>query len=302
VRTPTAALVTALLIGPVGSVGAQTLGHYLVVKPGDAAATPQSAGGFLSAMSRWVEGNVPGAGPVEGLIANRVSLAMEYVSEYAPTFAFVPAGFYLGSLEPGPTPAEPVAQIPRFGADVERYYLVASSRGPESLTELRGATVRTLDGYDPGYLRRVVFSDGPNPGEDFRLEAAENLADELFYLLEDDPEGADALLLDEELKRFFEADDFVWHDLRVIWRSEPLPRDLVVALGEWSSDRVRALREALLSMGATPEGREILGLMQSEGFEPVDRELLDRAVGLYTEEGRQRESARTSGVRHGLRP
>lgn len=280
-RTLATALLTALLLGPGGTVGAQTPSHYLVVKPGDPAATPQSAGGFLSAMSRWIEANVPDAGRVEGLIANEVPVATEYVSEYAPAFAFVPAHFYLGSLEPGSTPAQPVAQIPRFGADVERYYLVASSRGPASLSELRGASVRTMPGYDQTYIRRVAFAGAPSPGEHFRLEAAENLADEVFYLLEGDPEGADALLLDEELKRFFEADELVWPELRVIWRSPPLPRDLVVALGDWSPDGIRSLREALLAMGETPEGREILDLMQSDGFEAVDRELLGRAARLY---------------------
>ncbi|MDT8367779.1 MAG: PhnD/SsuA/transferrin family substrate-binding protein [Longimicrobiales bacterium] len=278
-------LVALLLFGGIEPVAAQEADHFLVVKPGDPAATPDRAGAFLAAMGRWLEAKLPASEHVEGRIANRADQAAAAIARDSPILAFVPAGFYLGAIAPGLTPARVVAQIPRFGVDVERYYLVTAKGGPPTPAALRGTTVRTTADFDAAYLRRVVFADGLVPGEDFRLEASENLADELFYLLEGDPAGPDALLLDEELKHFFEADDFVWPELQVIWRSAPLPRDLVVAFGEWSEGELAALRDALVAMDETPEGRELLDLMDSEGFEAVDRELLERAATLYRSSG-----------------
>lgn len=256
---------------------------FLMVKLGDEAATPEMAGDFLSRMEGWLESRVPRfrGRAVEGRIANREEEVRSILRQDPPDLAMVPPGIWMGYLRDGKPSGEPVAQIPRFGAEAERYYLVASRDGPGTLDALRGRTVRTVFSYHGPYLRRVVFPDGFRPGEAFALEPADNLADEIFLLLEGDPEAPAALLLDEELKRFFEDDDLVWPELRVIWTSDPLPRDLVVPLGGWSAEEREALRRALFSMGETAEGREILDLMDSSGFEPVDGTLLQRAVGRY---------------------
>lgn len=272
------------LAGSASAAAAQEPADFLMVKLGDEAATPEMAGAFLASLGRWLEGHVPrfeGRG-ARGSIANTLEDAKALLAEREPVLAFVPAEFYLGLLRDGPRAARPVAQIPRFGTDTERYYLVAPrSGGPSSLEALRGATVRTKFAYDEAYLRRVVFPPEFRPGEAFRLEPAENLADEIFFLLEGDGGGAEALLLDEELKRFFEEDDFVWPDLRIVWHSAPLPRELVVTLGEWSDAERERLLEALETMGESPEGREILELMDSSGFEAVDADLLEEAARRY---------------------
>lgn len=256
---------------------------FLVVKLGDEAATPEMAGDFLSRLEGWLASRVPrfrGA-RVEGRIANREEEARRIFREATPSLALVPTGIYLGHLREGEPSGRPVAQIPRFGAETERYYLVAAKDGPASLEGLRGRTVRTVFSYHEPYLRRVVFPDRFRPGDAFTLEPAGNLADQVFLLLEGEPEAPAAVLLDEELKRFFEEDDLVWPELRVIWTSDPLPRDLVVTVGAWSDEERSALRDALFSMGKTAEGRQILDLMDSSGFEPVDEELLRRAVRRY---------------------
>lgn len=272
----------ALLLAPSVSAS-QEPAHYLMVKLGDEAATREMAGGFLSRMSAWLEARVSRfeGREVRGSIANREDPALEILRERNPALAFVPAGFYLEHLAPDERGARPVAQIPRFGASVDRYYLVAPEDGATSLEDLRSRTVRTRFAYDEEYLRRVVFPDDFRPGSAFRLEPADNLADEMFFLLEGGDRGPEAVLLDEELKRFFEDDDMVWPEVRVVWRSEPLPRDLVVVLGSWSDAEAAGLRESLLSMSGTVEGREVLGLMDSSGFEPVREDLLERARRAY---------------------
>nr|NIP60116.1 phosphate/phosphite/phosphonate ABC transporter substrate-binding protein [Gemmatimonadota bacterium]NIR80556.1 phosphate/phosphite/phosphonate ABC transporter substrate-binding protein [Gemmatimonadota bacterium]NIT89321.1 phosphate/phosphite/phosphonate ABC transporter substrate-binding protein [Gemmatimonadota bacterium]NIU33127.1 phosphate/phosphite/phosphonate ABC transporter substrate-binding protein [Gemmatimonadota bacterium]NIU37492.1 PhnD/SsuA/transferrin family substrate-binding p len=256
---------------------------FLMVKLGDEAATPEMAADFLSRLGSWLGAHVSRfrGGDVEGWIANREPEARRILEERKPALAMVPAGVYLGHLREGERAARPVAQIPRFGARAERYYVVGPRNGPASLEDLGGRALRTVFSYPEPYLRRVVFPPGFRPGEAFRLEPAENLADEIFLLMEGGGDAPAAVLLDEELKRFFEEDDLVWPELRVIWTSDPLPRDLVVTLGEWSDDERARLREDLFSMGETAGGREILDLMDSSGFEPVNEELLGEAVKRY---------------------
>lgn len=256
---------------------------FLMVKLGDEAATPEMAADFLARLGSWLGAHVSrfGSGDVEGWITNRLPEARTILEERKPALAMVPAGVYLGDLRKGRRAARPVAQIPRFGARVERYYLVGPRNGPASLEDLRGRTVRTVFSYPEAYLRLVVFPAGFRPGEAFRLEPAENLADEIFLLMEGGGDAPAAVLLDEELKRFFEEDDLVWPELRVIWASDPLPRDLVVTLGEWGDAERAELRDALFSMGETEEGREILSLMDSSGFGPVNEELLGKALKRY---------------------
>lgn len=273
----------AILLAAPSRSPAQGSADYLMVKLGDEAATPELAGGFLTRMSAWLESHVRRfeGRDVRGWIANREGPALELLREREPALAFVPAGFYLGHLAPGPRTARPLAQIPRFGASVDRYYLVAPAGGVSSPEELRGRTVRTRFAYDEEYLRRVVFPGALRPGRDFRLEPADNLADEMFLLLEGGDGAPAALLLDEELKRFFEEDDLVWPELEVVWSSDPLPRDLVVVLGRWSAAERAGLREALLSMSGSAAGREVLELMDSSGFEPIRDDLLDSARRAY---------------------
>lgn len=258
---------------------------FLMVKPGDPAATPSQAAEFLSDLGRYLGREVERFdGPLEGHIANTVEGGAELLASEEPVLVFAPAGFHLGHLR-GDRAAEVVAQTPRFGTGEERYYVVTASHGPASLEELRGRRIATAFDVDRTYLRRVVFPDDLRPGGGLELAPAENLSDAVFYLMEGDEEAAPAILLDEELKRFFEDDELVWPELKVVWTSDPLPRELVVALGPWTESQIADLRKALFRMESESLGQELLQLMDSSGFEPVDEALLDRARTRYDEEG-----------------
>jgi len=263
---------------------------YLMVKLGDEAASAELASDFLSEFAAWLGKHVPSLpeGNVRGRIANRGEDARRILEEDRPVLAFVPAGFYLGRLRDraaGP----PVAQVPRFGTSVERYYLLAHRDGPSSIDELAGKRVHGVGELDRAWLERVVFPKTHVPGEDFRLEQSKNLADDVFLMVEAAGEDLgeeevvpDAILADEELRRFFEKDDLVWPELRVIWKSGPLPRDLVVPLGDtWDDAKREALANALFAMKDDPSGRELLELMGSEGITPVDTDVLREAAAKY---------------------
>ncbi len=266
---------------------AQEAQHFLMVNPGNEAATSDRAGDFLDRMGRYLHDRVPALQnqPVRGWITNRRDSAQTYLSR-DPVLAFVPPSVYLEFLQGPDRAATPVAEIPRFDAAAQRYHLVAPNDGPSSLAELRGGLVRASEGVDRAYLSRVVFPSSFQPDSDVELETTDNMNDEVFLMTEGpmgDEQPADALLLDEDLKHFFEADDLVWPQLTVIWSSAPLPRDLVVALGSsWTASDRTALREALFQMPDHEFGAELLGLMNSSGFVPVKNERLSEVARQYS--------------------
>lgn len=278
------ALVGVLLWAPASP--AQTPHHFLVVNPGNEAATAEQADVFLDRMATYLHDSVPALQdqPVRGWITNRRDSARAYLDR-DPILAFVPPSVYLEHLRGGNWAATPVAEIPRFDAAAQRYHLVAPKQGPSTLEALRGGLVRTGDGVDRTYLSRVILPTSFQPGRDVQLEKAENMNDEVFLMTEGpmgDETPADALLLDADLKHFFETDDLVWPQVSVIWSSPPLPRDLVVALGpSWDEDARTALRDALLEMPDHKVGRELLDLMNSSGFRPVQGERLAETARQY---------------------
>jgi len=263
---------------------------FLMVKPGDPAATEKRAEGFLSDLAGHLGERVaPFAGKrVAGRITNRRAEALRLLDEEHPALVFVPPGFWLEHLRDPKRAAVVVGSVPRFGKEVERYHLVAAKDGgPASLAALRGKSVHGTADIDWPYLKRVVFPAGKAPPEYFELLPSDNLADDVFAMVEPDDgdKPPDALLLDEALLAFFADDDLVWPHLRVIWSSPPLPRDLVVTLGaEWNDEARAQLVAALTGMSKDERGVRLLELMQSDGFTAPDRALLKSTTEAYDRE------------------
>lgn len=285
-RTALLALLGAVLWAP--SSAAQEAHHFLMVNPGNEAATPDRAGTFLKRMGRYLHDTVPALQdrPVRGWITNRRDSARAYLDR-TPVLAFVPPSLYLEHLRDSNRAATPVAEIPRFGATAQRYHLVVPKKtGPSGLEGLRGGLVRVPNGIDRTYLSRVVFPASFQPESDVRLETAANMNDEVFLMTEGpmgDEQPADALLLDADLKHFFETDDLVWPQLTVLWSSKPLPRDLVVALGaSWDEAARQGLKEALFQMPQHDLGSTLLDLMNSSGFVPVKEKRLSEVARQYS--------------------
>jgi len=258
--------------------------QFLMVKPGDPSATETMAKDFLDDMAAYLSSRVDAFSgrTVGGLISNRTSSAAEIIGSRRPAIVFCPASFYLGYLRTLGR-ATPVAELHRFGAVAEQYVLVSSSNGPASLEEaLKGHIIATAD-FDEAYLDRVVFPAGASRSGPLPIAASENVSDDVFLLLEGDPaSGSTSLLLDTELRSLFESDDLVWPELRVVWESAALPRDLVVAIGaDWDEQELTDLEAALRDMPDIAEGSRILELMSSDGFVSVDRNRLERATELY---------------------
>lgn len=260
--------------------------NFLVVKYGDETATQSMAEEFLDDLAGFLSSSLGGR-QFEGWIANTPELAARILREKDPVIAFVPPGFYLQHFA-GPTgSADVLVQVPRFGATSEHYYIVASKAGKAKPGSLKGRTVYTTFSFDEAYLKRVVFPSDLVPGRDFRLRSADNLSDAMFLLLEGAPDfdpSTTAILLDEELKAFFQQDDLVWPSLQVVWQSKDLPRDIVAALGtSWKPGEKENLKRALLEMKGSPQGAKLLELMSSDGMQNLDaRQFADAAKAYST--------------------
>lgn len=255
---------------------------FLVVKYGDESASPELAAEFLEKLATFLGASID-RGPLKGWIANTPAEAARILRDAHPILLLGPPGLYLELELQQQLPMEVLVQVPRMGATSERYVLVAPKKSELSVENLRGELVRTVFAFDRTYLERVVFPASFQPGVDFQLEPSTNMADEIFLLLEVPEESAaSALLLDTELALFFQQDDMVWPELKVVWQSEELPRDLVVAVGsEWTSTEIQRLKRHLLGMKDDPGGAEILELMSSDGLVPCNFELLERARAKY---------------------
>jgi len=264
---------------------------FLIVKYGEEAATPEIAGDFLDDFAVYLREHVQyfQKQNLKGLIANTPKIAAKLLKDHSPELVLASPGFYFQHYAHSSKSAYPIAQIPRFGTDTERYYLVCHKTAYAGIEQLKSKIVRAPHAVDWAYLTRTVFPREFQPGKFFQLQLSQNLADEIFLMLEKDPGNisespADALLLDEELKQFFQSDDFVWPELKIIWRSIPLPRDMVIAVGDaWTAKNRNQLLQALTVMRQDSLGNSILQLMQSPGLVPVDIEHLTRTQKHYFE-------------------
>ena len=94
-----------------------------------------------------------------------------------------------------------------------------------------------------------------------------------------------ALFLDNELKKFFQDDEFIWPELKIIWTSDPFPRDLVITMGPKWTDKLKSqFRQVLLTMKNNQPGLDILSIMQSSGFTKINSDLLMKTIEKYFSE------------------
>ena len=256
-----------------------------LVKPGDPnAADAERAAPFLRRLEAALAEHVPAfaGATVSARLCDDAAEAAELLAERPTRLAIVPPGFYLAHAEDADLRLRVVASVPRLGAVTERYRLVTrrGANAPADLQALHDETVAIQGWPDPRYLRRVVFATDAEELP-FELVPTRNLADTVFDLVEPEPDadGPAAILVDDAQFRFLERDELVWPELKVVWSSAELPRDLVVACGrDWDDSAVAKLRTALLAFDDHDQGREVLKLMGSPGFAQPDTDRLVAAT------------------------
>lgn len=226
---------------------------------------------------------------VRGWLTNRPDSAASLLAHHNPELIFTPIDFYLQHFLNNGQFARPILELPKSGAEFNRYYLVANRDGPE-LGQLNGDLVRGQWEFDPHFLQSVVFPSECQPGISFTYEASENMIDEIFRMNENTGGGfnigemgtAAAILLNSQLKNIIAQDELMWSDLKVVWRSEILPNDLIVIAGDsWRSEEERRLTYELARIAKSPKASKILELLRCTGFEPANEGLLQSVTSKY---------------------
>ncbi len=173
-------------------------------------------------------------------------------------------------------------QVETRGVGVsERWSLAAGKGRVTGPASLAGATVSSLAGYAPDFVRSVLGSWGRIP-ESTRIVESSQVLSALRRAASGD---GTAVLLDGAQAAALPSLPFA-AEIEVVARSAPLPTALVASVGKrLPPRRWRQLETALLGLSADPRGADALAAIRMVRFVPADAAPLAEARRLM-ESGR----------------
>jgi hypothetical protein len=237
---------------------------FLFLKTGERFATQETAGPAVAEFTSHL-------GAYEPRVMNDPVKAAEFCAAKKPALGIVTPGFYLAYGKA--LGMEPLLETKRAGIAAERFVVVAHKDSGEDVT---GKTVATTLAAESRYVIGVILRD--RFGRELRLKPVRDAESAIFDLAEGAKDAADAVLVEEAGWKVFEADAELAGKLRVVFRSEELPRDLVVSFGCADAGKVAAM---LKDMTASEAGQKILRSIRVEAFVDVDRQRLSKAGELF---------------------
>jgi len=165
----------------------------------------------------------------------------------------------------------------------ERLLLVARKSAPDNLGEWGGKSIATRWQRKERYVVAVALQG--KLGTEIRLQSTANVENSVFDLADGSAGAPDAVLLEETAWKLFETDEEIAPKLKVIYRSEELPRNLVVVFRPqppaWDTGKVA---DVLKAYEADEAGRAVLGSIWVEEFRSVDEQRLGQARKLFAGE------------------
>jgi len=254
---------------------------FLFLKTGEKFATQETAGSTVKGLTDYIGQKL--AVSFEPKVMNDPAKAAEFCETGKSVVGIVTPGFYMqyGKM----LGLEPVLETRREGIAAERYVLVASDnpkRSPSGagLEAWRGATIATTIAAEQRYVLGVVLQG--KLGEDARLKSTVDIEGAVFNLADGAKNAADAVLVEEGAWKLFEGDPELGPKLKVIYRSDELPRALVVLFGGNATGvKAEKLKTVLKAMNDSEEGKTILRNMRVQSFVDLDKERLAKAEALF---------------------
>jgi hypothetical protein len=233
---------------------------FLFLKTGEKFATQETAGPTVAGLTTYL-------GEYEPRVFNDPGKAVEYCASGKPGVGIVTPAFYLTyGKQLG---MEPVLETKREGVAAERYILVALK---DASDDLHGKTIATPLAAERRYVTGVILQD--KLGDEVRLKATMDVEGAVFDLVEKAAGASDAVLMEEGAWKLFEGDSELGPKLKVIYRSDELPRDLVVKFGGFEAGKVL---EKLKAMTADEAGQKVLRSIRVEAFVDIDQDRLAKA-------------------------
>jgi hypothetical protein len=252
---------------------------FLVLKTGEKLATDEIAGPTVAGLTKYLGQKL---GQSDDFFApkieNEPEKALAIARANKPLAGIVTPAFYFSHRET--LPMHVAAEVRRIGLPAERYAVVVHEQFEGDLESLRGKTIATTLVAEKQYVARVILQG--KLGDDVALAASTDL-DATVIDIAEKVEGAPiAALLDLATWDFYRRDAQLGPQLKAVFQSDVLPRDLVVVFTQSQNGLDAAsFQSAVLAMDKDAEGRAILRSIRVETFDEVDRGRLRRAEQLF---------------------
>jgi hypothetical protein len=236
---------------------------FVIIQPGQPG-TSQDAQPVMDALARYLQKKLGTGVTIHGRYFNQTEDAAAYLAENQPEWGIVGLGYYLGHA--GARCMTPLASTRPGGADSDVWRLVVAKDGPDKWQSLKGAVSGTML-FEPGIAAGLLF-DTPAAELPFTLEGTVRPLRALRSVLRG---KGGAVVLDKPQYDAVQALSIA-SGLKVIKTSMALPTSAVVAFGPKQKIHER-LSAVLHEMRNDPAAADLLQLLQTEGFGPVDKRL-----------------------------
>lgn len=236
---------------------------FVIIQPGQPG-TSEDAQPVMDAFASYVQDKLGQGVTVHGHYFNQIDPAEAFLASNRPGWGIVQLGYYLAHVDN--TCMTPLASTLPGGADSDIWRLVVAKDGPEQWQALQGTVSGTML-FEPSIAARLLF--GKSEAElPFVLAGTSRPLRALRGVLRG---KGGAVVLDKPQYDAVQALSLA-SKLKVLTTSEPLPTSAVVAFGP-PDDFHRRLRTVLENMQHDAAASELLQLLQTEGFGPVDARL-----------------------------
>ncbi len=250
-----------------------------LIQPGSPGSTEEAA----PLMARWADylsAHLPGHPPITGRYVNTNEQARIVLSQIKPRFAVVTVPYYLEHRSA--YNFQPQLATRPGGRTEDRYRLLVSTTNPITTWEkLTGDVAGTLC-HTPEAVARLLFQRTAStlpfhcqPTDRLLRAARQVVRGELNGLLVTDEQDTSLMALPEGAS------------LKALHATGPLPPPLVVTLGR--PDAVQqSIIQTLLGMKDDPTAHELLTELRTDGFGPVDLNVLTPLQEAFERAGKPR--------------
>lgn len=249
---------------------------FLFLKTGEKFATQEMAGPTVAEFTACVAKAV-GDVRFEPGVFNVPSDAVEFCATKKPAVGIVTPGFYLAYQQA--LNMEPLLEVRRKEVPAERYVVAVKKTAPDGLAAVQCKVLATTLAAEERYILAVILR-----GEvaELRLKAVTDVEGAAFDLVEGVKGAADAVLMEEGMWEVIRKDEELGPKLKTAFRSEELPKTLLVAFRNHVGKLDLAkLKTVLTKLHESAEGRRVLDEIRVEAFEPVNETRLKKAQELF---------------------
>jgi hypothetical protein len=245
---------------------------FFIIQPGQPGSA-EEARPVMEALAAYLQQKLGGEVAISGTYFNQTEQALTAIERSTPRWGIVSLGFFVENG--GRFAMQPIASTRPAGKTHERWYLMVARGGAGTWRQLSGSVLGTML-FQQQSASRLMFATSR---EDLPF-ALEGTASPLRALREVAGGKKAGVILDQSQYQALQALP-LFGKLEVLHRSEPLPTAPVVWFGE-PDDSARKLTGVLQQMVDDPAAKNLLQLLQTEGFGPADPSL----AGYVQEEGK----------------